>query len=237
MSLYRYELHCHTQEGSTCSRFPAAELVRHYKEHGYDGVFISDHLTGSTSVPRGLSHAEHMAYFSRNGYGIAREEGEKIGLKVFFGPELSICGSDRSDPIHRVGGNDFLVLGTTPEWWQQQTDFFSLLPRQQFDRIHAGGGFLIHAHPFLQADWVECIRLFPAYEDAVEVINGHSSDEDNARAAWYAQQYGLLTTAGTDAHSPDRHLCGVEVPYECLAPQDVIAAIRSGAARPFAMDV
>ena len=39
---YYYDLHCHTAEGSACADFPVREMVRFYKERGYDGFVLAD---------------------------------------------------------------------------------------------------------------------------------------------------------------------------------------------------
>ena len=222
MKTYKYELHSHTKEGSKCSVLPAKELVHFYKEKGYDGVFISDHLTGNTTVAPGTPWKERMTEFYHNGYEIAKEEGDKIGLKVFFAPEFSLnC-------------NDFLILGLSKEWWLAQENFLELKPNERFDLIHEGGGFVIHAHPFAEARWIECIKLFPRKVDAVEVFNGGGTVEFNRNALWYARAYHLPMTAGSDTHNVDiDNLCGIEVDHECFTVEDIINAIKDGSAKPF----
>lgn len=42
---YRYELHCHTNEGSKCSDISIKEMFRLYEEMGYSGICITDHFT------------------------------------------------------------------------------------------------------------------------------------------------------------------------------------------------
>lgn len=223
MKKFRYELHAHTAEGSKCSKISAADLVSLYKEKGYDGVCISDHFTGNTTVPKGTPWKERIDYFYLNGYEKAVAAGEKIGMKVFIAPEFS------------SKGNDFLLLGLTKEWWKEQEDFLDLPINAQFDRVHEGGGFIIHAHPFAEESWVECIRLFPTRVDAVEVLNGNErSGKINVRAYYYALDYGLRMTGGTDLHSADeKNFCGVETETECHTAQALIDAIRSGKTEPY----
>lgn len=40
----KIELHMHTSEVSSCGKVPAAEMVRLYKEMGYDAITVTDHL-------------------------------------------------------------------------------------------------------------------------------------------------------------------------------------------------
>ena len=225
MKNYKYELHAHTSGGSRCSRISAEELVAYFKERGYAGIFISDHLIGNTAVPAGTPWRERIELFFREGYERAAQAGAKVGLNVFCAPECSSFG------------NDFLMLGLSKEWWMQQEDFPDLTIYQQFDRVHEGGGFIIHAHPFLEAEWVEAIRLFPRHVDAVEVLNGGKPRAVNEMAYLYAKHYGLPMTAGTDIHSDAvTNLCGIETSYECRSDREIIQAIKNGDVKLFSAE-
>ena len=41
--MYKYELHAHTAECDLAARVGARDMVRLYKEAGYDGIVITDH--------------------------------------------------------------------------------------------------------------------------------------------------------------------------------------------------
>ena len=106
MATYKYELHTHTHECDRCAHLSAAELVRLYKEAGYDGMVVTDHYierfyrSWFPDEVAGLSHKEQVARWLR-GYYAAKEEGEKIGFAVFPGAEV------RFDE----GPNDYLIYG------------------------------------------------------------------------------------------------------------------------------
>ena len=98
---YKYELHLHTKEASACASLDGAVQVRLYKSLGYDGVFITDHFFGgNTAVPRTLPWEKRIHLFCE-GYRHAKEEGDRIGLKVFFGLETGFSGTE------------FLIYGVT----------------------------------------------------------------------------------------------------------------------------
>ena len=217
---YRYEMHCHTAEGSRCSQLDAHGMVDYYISKGYDGIIITDHFTGSTTVPKDTPWEERIEMFYENGFSIAQRYGAEKGLKVFFGLEWS------------TKGNDFVIIGPDKDWWIAQKDFFELSPNQVFDRVHEAGAFVTHAHPFAEARWIECIRLFPRKVDAVEVFNGGNPPLINKRAVDYARSYGLPMVGGTDTHTnTEKNMCGIEVPYECNSLADIIEAIRKGDAK------
>lgn len=125
-------------------------------------------------------------------------------------------------------------MGLSKEWWKEQSDYFELPINDQLDRVRNAGGFIIHAHPFAEAPWIECIRLFPRKEDAVEIFNGGCGREINERAYMYAESYGLLMTGGTDTHSGhEKNFCGIETDTECYNVHDIVDAIREKRAHPF----
>ena len=101
---YKYETHCHTAPVSGCAKASPEDTVRFYKRLGYDGIFVSDHFfRGNCAIPRDLPWEEWVRRYCL-GYYSAKEEGDRIGLQVFFSWEESI------------DGDDWLVYGLPPEW-------------------------------------------------------------------------------------------------------------------------
>lgn len=223
---YRYELHCHSAEGSACSDFPAREMVRFYKAHGYDGMVLTDHFTGNSAIPDWMTWEERVERFYAI-YQDARDEGEKIGLKVFFGMEYTLL--KEADRLRSGTGNDFLLLGLTKEWLLAHREVFTPDTRRLFDAVHAAGGFIVHAHPFLEASWIDHIRLFPRHVDAVEIINSGDTTRWNALAKQYAEHYDLPITGGSDLHHArdEQNLTCVETEAPCSTVDELIDAIRT----------
>lgn len=215
MTLYKYETHLHTAETSRCGKAPAADLVRTFKSLGYTGVFVTDHFYNSS--PAGepdLSWHERVEQFCL-GYETAAQEGKKVGLDVFFGWEYS------------HGWAHYLVYGLSKEWLLANPDLPSLELLAYFDRVHEGGGSVIHAHPFRER--VEIIQLVPGKMDAIEVINAGRPEEANRHARDFALSFGLPQTAGSDIHALDRkRLCGVSCPRRLQDGRDYIAALVAG---------
>ena len=219
---YKYELHLHTAEVSRCAECSAAGQVEVYRRLGYTGICITDHFFGgSNSIPPDIPWEEKIHRLA-SGYENAKKAAEGTELDVFFGWEYTLGG-----------GSDFLILGLDVDWLLHYPDQLAWKAQDYFSRVQADGGYVIHAHPFAEAKFIECIRLFPRHVDAVEVINGARALEINQRAVQYAESYGLLMTGGTDAHSDKQtNMCGIEVPYECHTIADIIQAIRNGDAKP-----
>lgn len=220
--LYKYETHTHTSEGSKCGKIDGASLVRFYKELGYTGVFITNHFfNGNTAVPRELPWNEWVKEYYR-AYTICKEEGDRIGMDVFFGWEYSIQG------------NDFLIYGLGPGFLYDNPDQLSWTVRDYMKRVREAGGMVIHAHPFREADYIDHIRLIPRECDGVEVINTSMKNEVNRCAEWYAEQYGLIKSAGSDNHVGKRtKLGGVYLPERITDEQHFIRLMKDGRAELF----
>ena len=194
--LYKYETHTHTSEGSACGKIVGASLARFYKSLGYTGLFITDHFyKGNTAIPRSLPWNEWVTEFVK-GYENAKAEGERIGLDVFFAWEYT------------VEGNDFLIYGLDKDWLYAHPDQIEWHYREYLKKVREDGATVVHAHPFREAGYIDHIRLLPREVDAVEVINTSMKPEVNRRADWYAREYGLAMTAGSDNHTGKRSLLG-----------------------------
>ncbi|MGN1127374.1 MAG: histidinol phosphatase [Candidatus Flemingiibacterium sp.] len=220
--LYKYETHAHTSQSSKCSRITGSELARFYKSLGYAGLFVTDHFfNGNTTIPRELDWEERVGLFEL-GYLDAKAEGDRIGLDVFFGWEYS------------WGGNDFLIYGLGADWLLANPDQLSLRPREYMQKVRADGGLVIHAHPFREAGYIESIKLIPRDVDGVEVINSSRPESENSPAFWYAKNYNLLRSAGSDNHVGKRELlAGVYLPEKIATSQDFVNLLKDGRAEIF----
>ena len=217
---FYYETHVHTCESSKCGKSSGAEVARFYKSLGYTGIFVTDHfLNGNTTVPKELPWEERIDLFCR-GYRCARDAGEAIGLKVFFGWEYS------------YGWCHLPTYGLGPSFLKAHPDLLDLSVTEYLDLVHREGGFVVHAHPF--RDKIRLVQLLPDDIDAVEVCNAQQSDLANHRAELYAQMLSLPRTAGSDLHLvTQRRLAGVasEVPFSDAA--DYATALRQGSLKLF----
>lgn len=97
-------------------------------------------------------------------------------------------------------GDDYLVYGLDEEWLLAHPEVTTFTRRQQFDAVHAAGGCVIQAHPFRCRDYISRVHLALPVVDGVEVANGGNAPLFDAYAYRYAQEYGLLMTAGSDNH-------------------------------------
>ena len=218
--MYKYETHLHTAETSDCASASGAEQARRYKELGYDGLIVTDHFYNGNCRPEirnESDYAKKVELFCR-GYENAKAEGDRIGIKVFFGWEYSYEGAD------------LLTYGLDKQWLLDNPDVCGISVFEYCTRVHHDGGYIIHAHPFREANYLREIHLLPLWTDAVEIFNsgnrGESGRDMNTRAKWYAEQYGFPVTAGTDNHhlSAER-ISGVITEEPLMTVQDYARAV------------
>lgn len=229
--MYLYDLHCHTLHGSKCGHVTAREHLHYYKKLGFAGFCITDHFSGNSTLEEEVCW-EDRVNLTFDVCNSIKDEADELGIKVFPAMEFSMRAD--KEKFLPATGNDFIILGLEREWMLENREVFFLDFSSMCKKLREAGAFIIHAHPFLEGSWIANIVLCPRDVDAVEIYNGHASKEVNDAAAWYAKQYGLLTTAGSDNHSIDQpYTAGVECAHRCDTIEELIAAIKDGSATPF----
>lgn len=224
---YKYETHLHTAEVSKCAISTAAEMVRGYYEAGYSGIIVTDHFINPESeFWKGLSWEEQVNKFTK-GYELAKAEGERIGLDVFFGLEYT----------NRSEGDDYLIYNIDKQFLLDHPKLVSMPIEECIQLVRKSGGFVTLAHPFREAWYIKSPPNLKLHlVDAIEVNNGSSNDPDNFNyKAWDLARANphLIRTSGTDVHQVDHELSGVGVAgmafkYKLRSIQDFIDALRAG---------
>ena len=211
---YLYETHMHTCLASACGVSTGKEHAQYYKSIGYTGIIMTDHFfRGNTAVPRDLPWEERVDLYWR-GYEDAKEEGDRIGLDVFFGIE------------ENHAGDEYLIYGLTKEYMKAHPEMEHWTRRQQLDEVHKAGGCVIQAHPFRMRNYMDRIRLGLHFCDGIEAANFGNDALDDARAMRYGREFGLVMTAGSDNHhSPAKETYGVLLPRKLTCIQDYVQMI------------
>ena len=212
---FLYETHMHTCLASKCGRSTGKEHARFYKSIGFTGIIMTDHFFGgNTAVDRELPWEEKMDRFW-SGYEDAKEEGDRIGLDVFFGLEQGFHG------------DEYLVYGLTKEYMKAHPEMEHWTRRQQLEEVHKAGGCVIQAHPFRMRGYMDRIRLGLRFSDGIEVANAGNEQLDDARAIRYGREYGLVMTAGSDNHwsRPEAPIYGVELEKRLTTIEDYVKII------------
>lgn len=178
----KFDMHCHTKEGSLDGKIPVEAFILKLKAMGFDGMLISDHN-------------------SYNGYRFwARHLKDKKyrDFVVLKGIEY-----DTIDAGH--------ILVVMPEKAKLKILELRGLPVNfLIDIVHKNGGILGPAHPcgekYLSILNTRKHRNQLAVMDKFDFLEGFNaceSRESNLRAQEIANQFGLAAFGGSDAHKED----------------------------------
>ena len=216
MQQYRIETHMHTSETSACAAIPGEEIVRLYKQRGYDTVIITDHFHPRfVRSHAGLSWQEKVERYLA-GFRAAAAEGSRIGVHVILGMELRFT----------EGPNDYLAYGFHEDFLFNNPDLHEL-GLKRFRGLTLPHGIRIYqAHPFRKG-----MQLAdPALIDGIEVFNGNvQHDSGNSAAKAYAEQQGLAMISGSDAHwEEDLGNGGLVSPRPVTTREELVELLISG---------
>lgn len=178
----KIDMHCHVKEGSIDSKVGVEEYITILKQHGFQGMVVTDHDT-------------------YNGYRYWKEhiKGKKhTDFVVLKGIEY-----DTRDAGH--------ILVIMPEGVKMRLLEMRGMPLALLiDLVHRNGGVLGPAHPCGEKymSFTNARRYYLSPEiakrfDFVEAFNSCEPVESNAGAEKLAKKYGKVTTGGSDAHKPD----------------------------------
>ena len=203
----KFDLHCHTREGSLDSKVSLLKYISEYKKLGYDGFMISDHNTY-----RGCKAFDEISCWP-----------ELEGFTVIRGLEY-----DTKDAGH--------VLIVMPDGvYLKLLKVRGMRLRKLVHLVHSCGGVLGLAHPFGAASSSAMGFTSMDYDliedlDFIEVFNTCESELSNYLARELAHKYGLPGTAGTDAHREEYlGMACTEIDAEITCNNDFIDAIKNDA--------
>ncbi len=188
--MFKTETHSHSLPISICSKIETKELVRLYKDAGFDTLFLTNHFSMSHFEKWGkaMTHSERVDTMY-NDYLEAKKEGDKIGLIVLFAVEFSLRG------------NHYLLYGATPEFLKLRDDFFDMEFEEFYKFAKAYGVTVIQAHPFWEVTGVatpQCVDGFEGINQGMYATEMHNDLTLNA-----AKEYGLPISCGSDTHKTE----------------------------------
>ena len=210
--LYKTELHAHTKPVSACSDIEIVDLVRIYKENGYDSVCVTNHfltdMQGETSEDKVKWYAE--------GYYNALEEGKRLGINVILGAEVRFTENF----------NDYLVYGICPE---DLIKIYELLPYgidNFYKEFKNYKNIIIQAHPFRNGMERADVKSL----DGIEVFNMHPNHNSRVSLALkHAEENNLLVTCGSDFHHYGQEcLCGILTEKPVVDSYELAEVLKKG---------
>lgn len=226
--LYRYETHLHTSPVSACARKTVRENLEFYHSLGYDGVFITNHFLDGNFVARKneeMSYEEKIRLYCSD-YEEGVEIGKELGIRVFFGVEMSYLGTD------------FLIYGLQKDWYLAHPEIMEMKKSEELPFLMSEGALVVHAHPYREDFYIDHIRLYPRCVQGVEVLNANRTELENRMAEQYAQAYGFYRTAGSDNHrgAEQKLLAGMESKTPLRDVADFIERVKAGTMHIFTVD-
>lgn len=184
--LYKYELHCHTGCVSRCGRVEPEKIVELYIEKGYDGIVVTDHYSPMTFEPNWNPQRQIDFYLS--GYRRMKKAAEKYdGFTVLLGMELRHYGT----------ANDYLIYGIDESFLYSSGNLMVPWEKKIYELCHNRGYLVFQAHPFRPG----IRRCNENYIDGIEIYNGKTNEEQNAKAEAWAKNSGKLVCSGSDFHT------------------------------------
>lgn len=178
----KFDMHCHTKEGSLDGKVPLKEFMGALKEKGFDGMLISDHN-------------------SYKGYRFWKKN-----LKGSYMPDFVVLKGIEYDTID--AGHILVIM---PENVKLRILELRGLPVQfLIEIVHRNGGILGPAHPcgekYLSITNTRKHRSQLAVMDRFDFIEGFNaceSPESNKKAQEIAARFGKPVFGGSDAHKAD----------------------------------
>lgn len=219
MDMSRFEMHVHTAECDTYAFVKASDIVRMYRDAGYDGMVVTDHYFSLFFkwFEKELDGLDHRGIIDRwlRGYCNAREEGEKLGFTVLLGAEVRFDGCI----------NDYLIYGLEPEFLYGAPFLNRLKNVKELIEILPKDTCVVQAHPFRNKMTVED----PSPLFGIEVHNGGTEPFRNEMAKMYAEHYGKAMLSGSDFHKAE-HLArgGIITETEIKTSTDLVSVLKCG---------
>ncbi len=205
----RFDMHCHTKEGSLDGRVPLQEYVLRLKKLGFDGMLITDH-NSYKAYRQYIKHKKDPAF---------------ADFTVLKGIEYDTC-----DAGH--------ILVVMPENFSLPLLELRGLPvRLLIEIVHMFHGILGPAHPtgekYMSITKCKVYRKHPdilSEFDFMEVHNACVTPQANQEALRLAEQYKLPGTSGSDAHKLDCiGFARTDFKEDIHSESDLIAYIKKAA--------
>ncbi len=195
-----FDLHAHTSGISTCCKADASQILETAKEKGIDGIVLANHYHKDYLNVTGESVSQFVDRYIEE-YHYTVKCGESIGVKVFYGIEVTM---EYNIYVH------MLVYGVDTQFLKRHSDLWDLTQEELYKTVKAEGGFLVQAHPFRNGTTVVDTKFI----DGVE-INCHPRYKNShaAELEKIAKDNNLVVTCGGDYHNDTyRPECGMYLP-------------------------
>lgn len=178
----KFDMHCHTKEGSVDAKVSLEDYIRRLINYGFDGMLITDHnsykgyekwkeLSKTIKLPKPFTVLKGIEYDTRDGGHIIAILPDEVHCKLLEMRGMSMAQLEKL--VHDLGG----ILGPAHPY---------------------GNGFFAHMHT--SAARRKGKNNFLPKFDFVETFNSCTHPSANAKAKSLASKYGKPAFGGSDAH-------------------------------------
>ncbi len=205
----KFDMHCHTKEGSLDGQVAIADYIRILKDKGFDGMVISDHnsYNGYRRWKRNIKGKKYRDFVVLKGIEydtidaghilVIMPETLKLRILEMRGLPVGLL----IDIVHRYGG----ILGPTHPCGERYLSFINTRKQRNKEAV---------------------MERF----DFVESFNSCESRESNAGAARLADKYHKPGFGGSDSHREDCiGTAYTEFPVKIECESDLIRCVKYGA--------
>ena len=127
-----------------------------------------------------------------------------------------------------------MIYGLTPEWIAEHEELKTASVKEQYEIVHNAGGIVLQAHPYREEWYIKEVLVYPDDVDGCEIINAahsnhksqsHNNPEYNVKAIAIAKERGFCTTGGSDSHSTDLFMGGMDFKTRLESVEDFMHRI------------
>lgn len=196
--MIKIETHCHTRNSSRCaSAFPNS-LIEEYKEKGYGGAVLTNHLCYNYfSAYEGKTERQKIEFYISliRQFEKACKEND---FRCFYGAEILVKTPDNAY-------REFILVGFNKSFLRANKPLFYYTQEELFEIAEKHGFYLYQTHP--QRGTI--VFGNPKYMHGAESFNGHVNHQNNnAKAKEYIVEKGLKMMSGTDYHDAYQPITG-----------------------------
>lgn len=212
--MFLCDLHCHSSGISKCCHVPYKVVVDEAKQAGIQGIVLTNHYCKEYLT--GFTYDAWIDKYTEE-YEQAKCYGESVGIRVYFGVEVTMEFNRR---VH------LLVYGITKKGLKENPDLFDMSLAELSSLCRKKGYALIQAHPFRGATTI----LDTDYLDGIE-INCHPlyGNTYSAEIIKTARENKIAVTCGCDYHGDVRYRPkgGMFLPDEIRTSEDLAFYLKN----------
>ena len=199
----KIDMHTHCLPVSLCAHHEPELLPDIFRAQGIDALVLTNHCYPAHCDKLGDTLTKQAAVYV-DVYTRCKKQGERVGVKVFFGVEVKLIGEPNCP--------EFLLYGLSEEEFIASYPLYGKTQKELFDFCTQKNVVMVQAHPFRTEQGYAPADM--RYVHGIEIYNPHLSfDARYDDALKLATDNNKIKTAGTDFHIKEQAgLAGMIVP-------------------------